>query len=70
MLKVIKKSKRWFYIPFAIFIPKNVKEIVDWISEPNQYSKKLKRNSLMDCIVMLNILYLIILFKIILTFAL
>lgn len=69
MLKIIKQSKRWFYIPFAIFRLKNVKEITDWVTEPNDYRESLKRNSLMEYIVWLNFLYLIVLFKLILIFA-
>ena len=69
MLKIIKQSKRWFYIPFAIFVIKNVKEITNWVMEPNDYRESLKRNSLMECIVMLNLLYCIALFGLIIIFV-
>lgn len=69
MLKIIKQSKRWFYVPFAIFRLKNVKEITNWVTEPNNYREALKRNSLMEYIVWLNFLYVIILSKILLIFV-
>jgi hypothetical protein len=69
MLKIIKQSKRWFYVPFAIFRLKNVREITDWVTEPNNYRESLKRNSLMEYIVWLNFLYCIVLFKLILVFT-
>jgi hypothetical protein len=69
MLKIVKQSKRWFYIPFAIFRIKNQRQIVNWVTEPNNYHEALKRNSLMEYIVWLNFLYLIILFKLILIFV-
>jgi len=69
MLKIIKQSKRWFYVPFAIFRLKNVKEITNWVTEPNDYRESLKRNSLMEYIVWLNFLYVIILSKILLIFV-
>jgi hypothetical protein len=69
MLKIIKQSKRWFYVPFAIFRLKNVKEITNWVTEPNDYRESLKRNSLMEYIVWLNFLYLIVLFTLILIFV-
>jgi hypothetical protein len=65
MLKIVKQSKLWFYIPFAIFRMKNIKPIVNWVTEPNDYRESLKRNSLMEYIVWLNFLYCIILFKLI-----
>ena len=69
MLKIIKQSKRWFYVPFAIFRLKNVKEITNWVTEPNDYRESLKRDSLMEYIVWLNFLYLIVLFTLILIFV-
>ena len=69
MLKIIKQSKLWFYVPFAIFRMRNIRPIVDWVTEPNDYRESLKRNSLMEYIVWLNFLYLIVLFKLILIFA-
>ena len=66
MLKIIKQSKLWFYIPFFIFRMRNIKPIVKWVTEPNDYRESLKRNSLIEYIVWLNFLYLIILFKLIL----
>ena len=66
MLKIIKQSKLWFYIPFAIFRMQNIRPIVNWVTEPNDYRESLKRNSLMEYIVWLNFLYCIILFKLIL----
>jgi hypothetical protein len=69
MLKIVKQSKRWFYIPFAIFRIKNQKQIVNWITEPNDYRESLKRNSLMEYIVLLNFFYCIVLFKLLLIFV-
>jgi hypothetical protein len=69
MLKIVKQSKRWFYIPFAIFRMKNVKEITNWVTEPNDYRESLKRNSLMEYIVLLNFFYCIVLFKLLLIFV-
>lgn len=69
MLKIIKQSKRWFYFPFAIFRMRNIRPIMDWVTEPNDYRESLKRNSLMEYIVWLNFLYIIILSKLILIFV-
>lgn len=69
MLKIIKQSKRWFYFPFAIFRIKNQRQIVNWVTEPNDYREALKRDSLMSYIVWLNFLYLIILSKLLLIFV-
>lgn len=69
MVKIIRQSPLWFYFPFAIFRLKNVKQITLWVMEPNNYRESLKRNTLMEYIVCLNILYGIILFKLILIFV-
>jgi hypothetical protein len=69
MLKIIKQSKSWFYVPFAIFRMRNIRPIVNWVTEPNDYREALKRNSLMEYIVWLNFLYVIILSKILLIFV-
>lgn len=69
MLKIIKQSKLWFYIPFVIFRMRNIRPIVNWVTEPNDYREALKRNSLMEYIVWLNFLYVIILSKILLIFV-
>jgi hypothetical protein len=69
MLKIVKQSKRWFYIPFAIFRIKNQRQIVNWVTEPNDYHEALKRDCLMSYIVWLNFLYLIVLFKLLLIFV-
>lgn len=65
MLKIIKQSKLWFYIPFAIFRMKKVKQMMQWVMEPNDYHEALRRDNLMSYIVWLNFLYLIVLIKLI-----
>ncbi len=69
MVKIIRQSPLWFYIPFAIFRLKNVKQITLWVMEPNNYRESLKRNTLMEYIVCLNILYCIILFLLMIKFV-
>jgi hypothetical protein len=67
MIKIIKQSPLWFYIPFAIFRMKNVKRIAKWVTEPNDYKESLKRNDLTYYVVLLNFFYCIIFFKLILS---
>jgi hypothetical protein len=66
MLKIIKQSKLWFYFPFAIF---RTKKVMKWVMESNDYRESIKRNFLMECIVMLNLLYCIILFGLFIIFV-